>query len=514
MATSVSAPVITTDIPARMDRLPWSTWHWRIVIALGITWVLDGLEVTIVGALGGVLTEPGTLHLSESQVGLAGSLYVAGAVLGALMFGYLTDQLGRKRLFMITLAVYLTATLLTAFAPNFAWFAVCRFFTGTGIGGEYSAINSAIDELIPARVRGWTDLAINGSYWIGTIVGAAATLVLLNPSILPHDIGWRLCFGLGAVLALAIILVRRYIPESPRWLLIHDRAHEAEQIVRRIEEEVRRATRLAQLPAPDKSIAITPRGAVGFGEIARVMLAQYRRRSLLGLSLMMGQAFLYNAIFFTYALVLTTFYHVDNSKVGMYLIPFAIGNVLGPLTIGRLFDTIGRRVMITFTYVISGALLAVTGWLFTLGVLDATTQTFAWCVIFFFASAGASSAYLTVSEIFPLEIRAMAIALFYALGTGAGGFIGPVLFGALIQSATPTNVFYGYLLGAALMVGAGLVEAMWGIETARRSLEDIATPLSLASFRPGPSGEGMGMWSPVPQSSNPTTDEPAQTRAA
>src|SRR5438270_565926 len=343
MATSVSAPVITTDIPARMDRLPWSTWHWRIVIALGITWVLDGLEVTIVGALGGVLTEPGTLHLSESQVGLAGSLYVAGAVLGALMFGYLTDQLGRKRLFMITLAVYLTATLLTAFAPNFAWFAVCRFFTGTGIGGEYSAINPAIDELIPARVRGWTDLAINGSYWIGTIVGAAATLVLLNPSILPHDIGWRLCFGLGAVLALAIILVRRYIPESPRWLLIHDRAHEAEQIVRRIEEEVRRATRLAQLPAPDKSIAITPRGAIGFGEIARVMLAQYRQRSLLGLSLMMGQAFLYNAIFFTYALVLTTFYRVDNSKVGLYLIPFAIGNVLGPLTIGRLFDTLGRR---------------------------------------------------------------------------------------------------------------------------------------------------------------------------
>ena len=477
MVTSASAPVITTDIPARMDRLPWSSWHWRVVIALGITWVLDGLEVTIVGALGGVLTEPGTLHLSEAQVGLAGSLYVAGAVLGALFFGYLTDQLGRKRLFIFTLAVYLTATLLTAFAPNFAWFAVCRFFTGSGIGGEYSAINSAIDELIPARVRGWTDLAINGSYWIGTILGASATLVLLNPALLPHDIGWRLCFGLGAVLALAIILVRRYIPESPRWLLIHGRVEEAQRIVHQIEEEVRRATGIAQLPPPGISIAISPRGAIGFGEIARVMLAQYRQRSLLGLSLMMGQAFLYNAIFFTYALVLTTFYHVDNSIIGLYLIPFAIGNVLGPLTIGRLFDTIGRRVMITFTYVVSGALLALTGWLFTLGVLDATTQTIAWCVIFFFASAGASSAYLTVSEIFPLEIRAMAIALFYALGTGAGGFIGPVLFGALIQSATPVNVFYGYLLGAALMIGAGLVEAFWGVETARRSLEEIATPL-------------------------------------
>jgi MFS family permease len=486
--------------------VPWSPWHWRIVIALGITWVLDGLEVTIVGALGGVLTEPGTLHLSESQVGLAGSLYVGGAVLGALFFGYLTDRLGRKRLFMVTLAVYLTATLLTAFSPNFAWFAICRFVTGTGIGGEYSAINSAIDELIPARVRGWTDLAINGSYWIGTIVGASATLVLLNPAIVPHDLGWRLCFGLGAVLALAIILVRRYIPESPRWLLIHGRSEESEQIVARIEEEVMRETGLRQLPPPGRSIVITPRGAVGFGEIARVMLTQYRRRSLLGFALMMGQAFLYNAIFFTYALVLTTFYHVDNSSIGWYLIPFAIGNVLGPLTIGRLFDTIGRRVMITFTYIVSGALLAFTGWLFTLGVLDATTQTIAWCVIFFFASAGASSAYLTVSEIFPLEVRAMAIALFYALGTGAGGFIGPVLFGALIQTATPVNVFYGYVLGAVLMIGAGIVEAFWGVEAARRSLEDIAAPLSLASIRPGPSGEGMGVWSPYPQSSNRDKD--------
>jgi MFS family permease len=473
-----------------------------VVIALGITWVLDGLEVTIVGALGGVLTEEGTLHLNEAQVGLAGSLYVLGAVLGALYFGHLTDRLGRKRLFMITLAVYLTATLLTAFAPNFAWFAVCRFLTGTGIGGEYSAINSAIDELIPARVRGWTDLAINGSYWLGTIIGAAASLVLLNPAFLPHDIGWRLCFGLGAVLALAIILVRRYIPESPRWLLIHGHIEEAERIVRSIEDEVGRDLGMAQLPPPDKAIAITPRGLIGFGEIAHVVLNLYRRRAVLGLALMMGQAFLYNAIFFTYALVLTNFYGVDKSRVGMYLIPFAIGNVLGPLTIGRLFDTIGRRVMITFTYVTSGVLLAITGWLFAQGVLDATTQTIAWCIIFFFASAGASSAYLTVSEVFPLEIRAMAIALFYAVGTGAGGFIGPVLFGALIQSATAMNVFYGYLLGATLMVAAGLVEAFWGVETARRSLEDIAAPLSLASFRPGPSTEGMGMWSPYPESSS------------
>jgi MFS family permease len=502
MAVEAAAlgPAITTDIPARMDRLPWSGWHWRIVIALGVTWILDGLEVTIVGALGGVLTEPGTLHLSETQIGLAGSVYIAGAVLGALVFGYLTDRLGRKRLFMLTLAVYLTATLLTAFAPNFLWFAVCRFFTGTGIGGEYSAINSAIDELIPARVRGWVDLAINGSYWIGTIIGALTTLVLLNQALLPHDIGWRLCFGIGAVLALAIILVRRYIPESPRWLLIHGQFEEAERIVRSIEDEVRRDTP-APLPAPGSVITIQPRASVGFGEIAHIMLSHYRRRSVLGFVLMTGQAFLYNAIFFTYALVLTTFYHVDNSKVGLYLIPFAVGNVLGPLTLGRLFDTLGRRVMITFTYVVSGVLLAVTGWLFALGVLDATTQTIAWCVIFFFASAGASSAYLTVSEIFPLEIRAMAIAFFYAIGTFVGGFIGPLLFGVLIQTATPINVFYGYLVGAVLMMGAGLVEAVWGIEAARRSLEEVAAPLSLAAFRPGPSAAGMGMWSPCPQAS-------------
>jgi MFS family permease len=505
---------MSTDIPARLDRLPWSPWHWRIVIALGITWILDGLEVTIVGALGGVLTEPGTLNLSQAQVGLAGSVYVAGAVLGALFFGYLTDRLGRKRLFMLTLAVYLTATLLTAFAPNFLWFAVCRFFTGTGIGGEYAAINSAIDELIPARVRGWADLGINGSYWIGTIIGAAATLVLLNPAFLPHDVGWRLCFGFGAVLALGIILVRRYIPESPRWLLIHGRADEAERIVRAIEEEVQRTTGAERIPPPGTSITIVPRGAIGFREIARLMLTRYRSRSLLGLGLMMGQAFLYNAIFFTYALVLTTFYHIDNSVVGLYLIPFAVGNVLGPLTIGRLFDTLGRRVMITFTYVASGLLLALTGWLFALGVLDATTQTIAWCVIFFFASAGASSAYLTVSEIFPLEIRAMSIALFYAVGTGAGGFIGPVLFGALIQTATPISVFYGYLLGAALMVGAGILEAFLGVEAARKSLEEVAAPLSMASFRPGPSAEGMGIWSPYPESSSSTESAGADRRAA
>jgi MFS family permease len=468
---------VSTDIPRRLDRLPWSRWHWLVVIALGITWILDGLEVTIVGAIGSVLTEPGTLHLSASQVGWAGSIYIGGAVTGSLVFGYLTDRLGRKKLFLVTLAVYLCATVLTAFAPNFIWFAACRFLTGTGIGGEYAAINSAIDELIPARVRGWTDLAINGSYWMGTIVGAAATLVLLDPAIVAHSLGWRLCFGLGAVLAFAILLVRRHVPESPRWLMMHGRLDEAEAIVTSIEREVMKEDHLDSLPAPGRPITIVPRGSVGFREIARVILQRYPSRAVVGFSLMLGQAFLYNAIFFTYSLVLTTFYGVDNSKVGLYLIPFAIGNIAGPLTIGRLFDTLGRRTMITFTYVISGLLLIGAGWLFQQGLLDATTQTVAWCVIFFFASAGASSAYLTVSETFPLEIRAMAITLFYAIGTFAGGFIAPALFGALIESTSRTNVFYGYLVGAGLMIVAGLVELVLGVEAARRSLEDVAAPL-------------------------------------
>jgi MFS family permease len=469
-----------TDVPARMDRLPWSRWHWLVVIALGITWILDGLEVTIVGAIAGVLQEPQTLHLSAVQVAGAGTAYLIGAVVGALFFGRLTDMLGRKKLFMITLSVYLVATILTAFSMNYVWFFVMRLFTGSGIGGEYAAINSAIDELIPARVRGWTDLAINGTWWVGTAAGAAATVFLTNPHILPPDLGWRFAFGIGAVLGLAILLVRRYVPESPRWLMMHGRFDEANQVVSSIEREVMKEDSIAELPPPQGTMLIRPQGAVKFTALARVMLRDYPTRSALGLSLMAGQAFLYNAVFFTYGLVLTTFYKIPASTVGLYLIPFAIGNILGPLTIGRLFDTIGRRPMITFTYVISGVLLAITGWMFLAGILNAVTQTICWCVIFFFASAGASSAYLTVSEIFPLETRAMAIALFYAAGTAIGGVLAPVLFGALIQSGKSINVFYGYLVGAALMAGAGLLELVWGVAAERKSLEAIARPLSAA----------------------------------
>jgi MFS family permease len=467
-----------TLIPARMDRLPWSRWHWLVVIALGITWILDGLEVTIVGSIAGQLTRPETVHFSDVEVAGAGTAYLVGAVTGALVFGKLTDMLGRKRLFMITLLVYLVATVATAFSMNFIWFAVCRVVTGAGIGGEYAAINSAIDELIPARVRGHVDLAINGTWWVGTIIGSLATAFLLNPSLIPIDLGWRLTFALGAVLGGAILLVRRFVPESPRWLMMHGRFEEADKIVDEIEAEVRKEHHGKELPEPGEPISIRPRGAVSFGEIVSTMFKKYPKRAFLGFSLMVGQAFLYNAIFFTYALVLKTFYHVPEESVPWFIIPFAIGNILGPLTIGRLFDTIGRRPMIAFTYIFPGILLAITGWLFTQGVLDAVTQTIAWSIIFFFASAGASSAYLTVSEIFPLEIRAMAIAFFYAIATGAAA-VAPLLFGALIQSGSVWNLFYGYLLGAALMAAAGVVELFLGVKAERQSLESIASPLSV-----------------------------------
>ncbi|HEX2916473.1 MAG TPA: MFS transporter [Chloroflexia bacterium] len=466
-----------TCVPARMDRLPWSRWHWLVVLALGITWILDGLEVTIVGSIAGQLTRPETVHFTDVEVSGAGTAYLVGAVIGALFFGKLTDMLGRKRLFMITLALYLVATVATAFTMNFIWFAACRALTGAGIGGEYAAINSAIDELIPARVRGHVDLAINGTWWVGTIIGSIATAFLLNPSLVPIDLGWRLTFGLGAILGGAILLVRRFVPESPRWLMMHGRFEEANRVVDEIEAEVRKSSG-GELPDPGEPISIRPRGSVKFTEIISTMFKKYPQRAFLGFSLMVGQAFLYNAIFFTYALVLKTFYHVPSESVPWFIIPFAVGNILGPLTIGRLFDTIGRRPMIAFTYIFPGILLAITGWLFTQGVLDAVTQTIAWSIIFFFASAGASSAYLTVSEVFPLEIRAMAIALFYAVATGAAA-ISPVFFGWLIQSGSVWNLFYGYLIGAALMAGAGVVELIYGVKAERQSLESIASPLSV-----------------------------------
>jgi MFS family permease len=466
---------IESHVPARLDRLPWTRWHWLIVIALGATWILDGLEVTLAGSLGAILTHRETLGLTDAQVGATATFYLIGAVLGALVFGYATDRLGRKKLFFITVAVYLIATGLTAFSWSFASYAFFRALTGAGIGGEYAAINSAIDELIPARVRGRVDLIINGSYWIGAALGSTATIFLLDPHRLPIWLGWRFAFGIGAILGLVVIFFRRWIPESPRWLMIHGHENEAERIVDEVERKVL-GTTLPREDAPPTRIRT--RTHTPWHEIWNAIVHEHRRRSVLGFVLMLTQAFFYNAIFFTYGLVLMRFYNVPANNVGGYLLPFALGNVLGPLLLGHLFDTIGRKPMISATYIISGVLLAFTGWLFHAGLLTAQTQTLAWSVIFFVASAAASSAYLTVSEIFPLEIRALAIAIFYAIGTFAGGVGAPLLFGWIIGTGSSTALFIGYLVGAGLMIAGGLTEAWIGVPAEHRALEHVAAPLS------------------------------------
>lgn len=469
-----------TNIPTRLDRLPWSSWHWRILLGLGTVWILDGLEVTIVGALGDRLTQPGSgLALTASEVGGAAAAYVAGAVLGALLFGYLTDRLGRKRMFLVTLMLYLAATVATAFSTSAAFFFMCRFFTGAAIGGEYSAINSAIDELIPARVRGTVGLIVNGSFWLGAVAGAGISIILLDPAHFAPNLGWRLAFGLGAILGLAIIVVRRHVPESPRWLFLHGRLDEAEGIVSQIEASV--AAEKGPLPSADRYIVVEPHPRAGLAALVRTLFGTYRKRTVLGLALFVGQAFLYNAIFFTQALVLSKFFGVRDERVGLFIIPLAVGNFAGPLLLGTLFDRVGRKVMISASFIASGVLLLVTGVLFQHELLGATTLTVGWVAVFFFASAAASSAYLTVSEIFPMEIRAMAIAFFYAVGTAMGGIAGPLLFGMAIEIGTVVAVASGYYLGAALMILAGLVECVLGVEAARKSLEQVAPPLSQVS---------------------------------
>lgn len=477
MTSARFGDVVETDIPGRLDRLPWSRFHTLVVAALGITWILDGLEVTLAGSVAGALRNSEVLQMGATEIGIASSAYLAGAVLGALFFGWMTDRLGRKKLFFITLFVYLVATAATAFSWSFVSFCVFRFFTGAGIGGEYTAINSTIQELIPARVRGWTDLVINGSFWVGAAMGAVGAVILLDPANIDPEIGWRLCFLIGSVLGLVILFMRMWLPESPRWLMTHGRADEAERIVagieRRLEAEGHKLP-----PVTSPVVRIRSRKATPLAEVFRALFATHRRRALVGLSLMASQAFFYNAIFFTYALVLTDFYGVAAQNVGWYILPFALGNFLGPLLLGRLFDTIGRRPMIALTYAMSGLLLTVSGWMFAQGMLTATTQTVAWMVIFFFASAAASSAYLTVSETFPLEMRALAIAVFYAIGTGLGGVAGPWIFAALIESGSRMSVFAGYLFGSVLMLLAAVIAAIWAFPAERKSLETVTKPLA------------------------------------
>ena len=479
MTSIAQGAVFETDLPARLDRLPWGRFHTLLVIALGITWLLDGLEVTLAGSVAGALKASPALNLSNSDIGLAGAVYIAGAVVGALLFGWLTDRLGRRKLFFITLLLYVGATAATAFSFNVWSFMLFRFLTGMGIGGEYTAINSTIQEFTPARYRGWVDLSINGTFWLGAALGAGGSIVLLDPQWVGGELGWRLCFGIGAALGLLILLMRLWLPESPRWLLIHGRAAEATQIVERIEADMRRQGHV--LPTPEgKPLRLHVRSHTPLREIFTTLFIAFRQRSLVGLTLLTAQAFFYNAIFFTYALVLTDFYGVPAEQVGWYVLPLALGNFCGPLLLGRLFDVVGRRIMISLTYAVSGVLLAISGYLFEQGALDVTQQAIAWMVIFFFASAAASSAYLTVAETFPLEIRALAIAVFYAFGTGLGGIIGPTLFGQLIETQDRANVQIGYLIGAGLMLAAAAVQARWGAAAERKSLEQVARPLSQA----------------------------------
>ncbi|MEJ0040028.1 MAG: MFS transporter [Gammaproteobacteria bacterium] len=468
------ARIIETDVPARLDRLRWSRFHWLVVAALGITWVLDGLEVTLAGAVSTALEESPLLQLTDSEVGASASAYLAGAVIGALVFGWLTDLLGRRKLFFITLGLYLVATAATAFAPSFGVFALFRFLTGCGIGGEYVAINSAIQELIPARYRGRTDLAINGSFWLGALLGSLGTLILLAPGRFPADIGWRIAFGIGAVLGAVVLVFRRFLPESPRWLMIHGRVDEAERIVESIES---RAETMESGPAPRIRLHARHRAA-NLVDLAVSLFRLYPRRAVLGLVLMAAQAFFYNAIFFTFALVLATFFQVPGNETGLYIVPFALSNFTGPLVLGWLFDHWGRRRMIAGTYVISGLLLGATALLFLNGALTAITLTAAFSAVFFFASCAASSAYLTVSESFPLEVRGLAIAVFYALGTGLGGVAAPWVFGTLIGSGKPASIAGGYAFGAGLMLFAGILAWWLAVPAERRSLEEVAPPLS------------------------------------
>ena len=473
-----------TDVPARLDRLPFSRFHWLVVTALGVTWILDGLEVTLVGSLSPAIASRDALDLTSREVGLTGSAYILGAVLGALVFGRLTDRFGRRKLFTLTVGVYMAATIATGLAWDFWSFLLFRFLTGAGIGGEYGAVNSAIQELIPARRRGYTDLVINGSFWLGAALGAFGSILVLDPALVPQAWGWRAAFVIGGLLAVVVIWIRRYIPESPRWLMTHGRPEEAEAIVRKIEASVAAQHGPLRGLQDCPRLRLTRRERTSWTEIGVTLLRRYPRRTGLGLILMATQAFCYNAIFFTYALILTKFYAIPIASIGWFMLPFALGNFLGPLLLGRLFDSLGRKVMIAATYAIAGALLCLTGWMFEQGALSAVSQTVAWTAIFFFASAAASAAYLTVGELFPLETRAVCISLFYAFGTALGGVAGPFVFGALIDTGERGQILLGYLLGGGLMLFAAAAALVLGVRAERTPLEEVCPPLSLAANEP------------------------------
>jgi MFS family permease len=528
-----SSPYIRSLIPARIDRLPWSRFHTRLVMALGVAWILDGLEITIASNVGPDLTLRDTLNMNAGSVSDIAWWYLIGEVIGALFFGRLSDKLGRRNLFMVTLGVYLVGSGLTAATPRGAYWFIFLYFTriiaGMGIGGEYAAINSAIDEMIPAKYRGRVDLAVNGTYWAGAILGTIVTLWVLN-HVTPGW-GWRIAYLVGPVLALVIIFVRRHLPESPRWQIMHGRQREAEASIQEIEGDV--AKTKGQLPPVDQSkeLEIRPTKHFGYLRLTEVLFHHYPTRSILVAALMITQSFLYNAIFFTSGLVLEYFFHVPPTNTGYYFFAFAAGNLAGPLTLGRLFDTVGRKKMISSTYILAGALLIITAILFKNGALNATTQTICWAVVFFFASAGASAGYLTASEVFPLEVRAQAIAVFFAIAQLFGAF-GSHWYGHLIGTGQDRNrLFVGYLVGAIAMIIGGVVAIFFGVNAEGKALEDVATPLGVigkpaaAAFRTGVDREGIDPVAPgdgsggrgtgsgsVPDQRFSQTDDPTKLR--
>ncbi|MFE1083814.1 MFS transporter [Brevibacterium sediminis] len=478
MSENVELGTIKTDVPARLDRLPWARFHWMVVVGLGSVWILDGLEVTMVGNVAARMTEEGSgIDMTAGQIGTAGAIYVLGACVGAIVFGQLTDRFGRRKLFLITLVLYLVATVATAFSFSAWYFFLVRFLTGAGIGGEYAAVNSAIDELIPARVRGRIDLIINGSYWLGAAGGAATTLLFLNTDILPKMIGWRLAFAVGMLLAIFVFVVRKNVPESPRWLFIHGQNDEAERIVGEIEDGIEAETSQT-LPPPKKTITVRQRKTISFVEIMKVAFTIYPKRAILCLVLFVGQAFLYNGITFNLGTIFSGFYGVAAASVPIFIILWSLSNFAGPVVLGRLFDTIGRKPMISFSYLGSAVVAVVLAFVFNGEVGGEWLFLLILVVCFFLASSGASAAYLTVSEIFPMETRALAIAFFYAIGTAAGGIAGPLLFGGMIESGDRSQVAWAFCIGAAVMALGGVAELLFGVKAEGADLEDIARPLT------------------------------------
>ena len=502
--SGVQKSPVKSLVPARMDRLPWTRFHWSVVVGLGVSWILDGLEVQLV-SVGGFA---GTFHMSPGEVGFTGTIYLIGQVIGALFFGRLTDRLGRKKLFILTLAIYLLGSGIAGLAPAVWFLWLFRFVAGLGIGGEYTAINSAIDELIPSKYRGRVDIAVNGTYWAGAGLGAFANLYLTDPTVISQNWGWRIAFFIGPVLGLVIIYLRRHIPESPRWLMTHGRTDEANQTVDDIEARIVAEGRTLPEVPQEKAISVVEKPPIPFGELVGIFVKKYPRRTILGFTMMVTQSFLYNAIFFTYALVLENFYGIAKDHTGYYFFPFAIGNLVGPLVLGPLFDTVGRRRMIFSTYGIAGVVLAISAGLFHAGALNATTQTVFWCVSFFFASAGASAAYLTVSEIFPLELRGQAISYFFAISQGAGS-LAPTIYGLMIGDGSSRGpLSFGYYLGAAIMLIGGIVALVFGIDAEGQSLEDIADPLSKAPADHAPADHAPADHAPADHSPPPAAAGP------